>query len=133
MKRITPIIITLTLATLLTGCTASSSGSVTDVSAEGKAYASDGSGDVRFVANGRNYSTRFTVVTDVETGVQYLAYHDGYGGGLTVLVDQSGNPLLAEGYGDVAADDGESAFCANCGSELENDPNFCPSCGTQVG
>ena len=31
---------------------------------------------------------------DSETGVQYFWHADGYGGGLTVLVDADGKPLL---------------------------------------
>ncbi len=34
------------------------------------------------------------VITDRETGVQYLFAFDGYAGGLTVLVDKDGKPLL---------------------------------------
>lgn len=35
------------------------------------------------------------VVTDTETDVQYLAWYYGKGGGICVLVDADGNPLLA--------------------------------------
>ena len=35
------------------------------------------------------------VVTDTETNVQYLAWRDGRGGGVCVLVDADGKPLLA--------------------------------------
>ena len=38
---------------------------------------------------------------DRETGVQYLWHADGYAGGLTVLVDAEGKPLLyrqSKGY-----------------------------------
>ena len=34
------------------------------------------------------------VVVDTETGVEYLWMHHGYAGGLTVLVDREGNPLI---------------------------------------
>ena len=34
------------------------------------------------------------VVVDTETGVEYLWMHHGYAGGLTVLVDRDGNPLI---------------------------------------
>lgn len=38
------------------------------------------------------------IITDNETGVQYLFVSDGYGqGGLTVLVDADGKPLTAKG------------------------------------
>lgn len=36
----------------------------------------------------------FIVITDNETGVQYLYASRGYGGGLTVLVDETGKPLV---------------------------------------
>ena len=41
------------------------------------------------------------VWVDRETGVQYLWHADGYAGGLTVLVDAEGKPLLyrqSKGY-----------------------------------
>jgi len=49
--------------------------------------------DGRFVAN-RNLQG--VVVTDTETGVQYLFVEYGYGGGMTVLVDENGKPLVKE-------------------------------------
>lgn len=39
-----------------------------------------------------------SVIVDTETGVMYLWHKDGYGGGLTVMVDADGNPLIWEGY-----------------------------------
>ena len=36
------------------------------------------------------------IITDTVTGVQYLFVNWGAGGGLTVLVDKDGKPLLAE-------------------------------------
>jgi len=36
------------------------------------------------------------IITDSETGVQYLFAFDGYAGGLTVLVDREGKPLVAK-------------------------------------
>ena len=36
------------------------------------------------------------IITDTFTGVQYLFYQEGYAGGLTVLVDKDGRPLIAE-------------------------------------
>ena len=38
------------------------------------------------------------IVTDTRTGVQYLAWNNGYGGGMCVLVDADGKPMLT---GDV--------------------------------
>ena len=34
------------------------------------------------------------IYVDKETGVMYLFVKDGYGGGLTVMVDEEGNPLI---------------------------------------
>ena len=34
------------------------------------------------------------IITDSETGVQYLFAFDGYAGGLTLLVDKDGKPLV---------------------------------------
>lgn len=36
------------------------------------------------------------VIVDKETGVNYLFYHDGYAGGLTVLVDAEGKPIITK-------------------------------------
>ena len=50
-------------------------------------------------------------VVDKETGCQYLFCNYGKGGGLTLLVDKYGNPLLADGYSrrevGTSDDDGE--------------------------
>ena len=34
------------------------------------------------------------IITDTKTGVQYLFVWDGYAGGLTLLVDKDGKPLI---------------------------------------
>lgn len=36
------------------------------------------------------------IIHDKETGVQYLFHKSGYGGGLTVLVDKDGKPIVNE-------------------------------------
>jgi predicted choloylglycine hydrolase len=36
------------------------------------------------------------IITDEQTGVQYLFAYDGYAGGLTVLVDKDGKPMTRE-------------------------------------
>ena len=36
------------------------------------------------------------IITDTETGVQYLYVKIGYAGGMTVLVDADGKPLVKE-------------------------------------
>ena len=38
------------------------------------------------------------IITDSETVVQYLFATEGYAGGLTVLLDKDGKPLLNEAY-----------------------------------
>ena len=40
------------------------------------------------------------IIVDTETGVEYLWEHHGYAGGLTLLVDYNGKPLIAEGFRD---------------------------------
>lgn len=35
---------------------------------------------------------------DKETGVQYLHHTNGYGGGLTPLLDKEGKPMLHDSY-----------------------------------
>lgn len=41
------------------------------------------------------FNTDTKIIIDTETGVQYLYHQDGYGGGMHVLVDKDGKPLLA--------------------------------------
>ena len=38
------------------------------------------------------------IITDSVTGVQYLFAHSGYAGGLTILIDQNGKPLVDENF-----------------------------------
>ena len=49
----------------------------------------------RFVISKRKSLLRSTmVITDTKTGVQYLYVRAGYSGGLTLLVDTEGKPLI---------------------------------------
>lgn len=47
----------------------------------------------RFLSDG--YGT-VDVITDTHTGVQYMYYHNSKGGGITVIVDANGMPLIQE-------------------------------------
>ena len=38
------------------------------------------------------------IITDTQTGVQYLFAWDGYAGGLTLLVDKEGKPMIDENF-----------------------------------
>lgn len=40
------------------------------------------------------FATKTQVLIDKETGVNYLFYMDGYGGGLTPLLDRDGKPVI---------------------------------------
>ena len=52
-----------------------------------------------------------SLITDTRTGCQYLTWRSSEKGGVTLLVDKYGNPLLAEGYTrldvGMSEDDGE--------------------------
>ncbi len=39
-------------------------------------------------------SVQRTIIVDNETGVNYLWVHEGYAGGLTPLLDESGKPVV---------------------------------------
>ena len=59
-------------------------------------------GNTTYVSKTDNNAGRFhseagqvAIVTDTRTGVQYLVWKCGYGGGMCVLVDADGKPLLA--------------------------------------
>lgn len=43
-----------------------------------------------------SFGTAMEVWADRETGVNYLYRRDGYSGGMTVLVDRDGKPLIGE-------------------------------------
>lgn len=38
------------------------------------------------------------ILRDNETGVLYMVHQEGYGMGLTVMVDKDGKPLVDKGY-----------------------------------
>lgn len=42
--------------------------------------------------------TQFQTIRDNQTGVLYMSYAQGYGLGLTVMVDQEGKPLVDTDY-----------------------------------
>jgi hypothetical protein len=41
-------------------------------------------------------SPNLRVIVDTETGVNYLFMHDGYAGGLTVMLDAEGKPIITK-------------------------------------
>lgn len=52
----------------------------------------------RFVTihrEGGGFGAQVEVLVDKETGVQYLYRQYGYSGGMTVLLDRDGKPLIA--------------------------------------
>lgn len=44
------------------------------------------------------FARDFRILRDKETGVCYLFVHEGYAGGLTVMLDAEGKPLIDRGY-----------------------------------
>ena len=53
----------------------------------------------RFVRSERDGTMEGTkIITDTETGVQYLFAYWGNAGGITLLVDKDGKPLLDKNY-----------------------------------
>ncbi len=52
--------------------------------------------DKRFIVKEQQggFTIGATVLVDKQTGVNYLYTNSGYGGGLTVLVDALGNPIV---------------------------------------
>lgn len=52
-------------------------------------------GDKRFVAEYKEgVMTSTKIIVDTETGVNYLFVSEGYAGGLTVLLDREGKPVI---------------------------------------
>ncbi|MBR4471510.1 MAG: hypothetical protein IKS54_09410 [Erysipelotrichaceae bacterium] len=54
--------------------------------------------DKRFeiIETQNGFLTEIKVIIDKETGVNYMFVHDGYAGGLSVMVDENGDPLVSE-------------------------------------
>jgi len=52
--------------------------------------------DKRFEENNieKGFAKNTTIIVDKETGVNYLWHTDGYAGGLTVLIDENGKPIV---------------------------------------
>ncbi len=55
-------------------------------------------GDKRFVIykEKAGFDKSVTILMDRLTGVQYLAYQDGYAGGLTPLLNRDGKPFVQQ-------------------------------------
>jgi len=56
---------------------------------------SDGHRRFRTVYEQKTWFTSIRIIEDAETGVQYLSTVEGHAGGLTVLVDKEGLPVVA--------------------------------------
>ena len=54
--------------------------------------------DKRFVKTYSQDMGSTTILVDKETGVNYLFTSSGYAGGLTVLLDREGNPIITPIY-----------------------------------
>ena len=50
---------------------------------------------VKMLDEGSGFSWQRTIWVDRETGVNYLWMASGYGGGLTVLLDRDGKPVVS--------------------------------------
>lgn len=81
MKRIVSIFLAVILAVVLTSCTTATNGQNQEV-------------ENRFRKVYMDYNN--SILVDEETGVMYLYRGSGYGGGLTVMVNKDGTPLLWE-------------------------------------
>ncbi len=40
------------------------------------------------------FGSEIIIITDKETGVQYLSYRNGSSGGITPLLDENGRPII---------------------------------------
>jgi hypothetical protein len=45
---------------------------------------------------GAGFTPKTEIWVDTQTGVNYLWHHDGYAGGLTVLLDENGKPVVTK-------------------------------------
>lgn len=46
---------------------------------------------------GNAFGTNMKILVDTETKVQYMYIHEGFSGGLSVMLDQEGKPILYKG------------------------------------
>ena len=82
MRKALAAIVALVAALAIAGCGGNSTYAFTDVENSG-----------RFSCElGEVY-----IITDTRTGVQYIAWNDGNRGGICVLVDKDGKPMLEVG------------------------------------
>ena len=42
------------------------------------------------------FGRTITIVEDLNTGVNYMLLHDGYGSGMTPLLDENGKPVITK-------------------------------------
>ena len=42
------------------------------------------------------FTEGYKIIVDNKTGVNYLFYKEGYGAGLTILVDKDGKPIITK-------------------------------------
>ncbi len=42
------------------------------------------------------FANNIKIIVDSKTGINYLFVHDGYAGGLTPLLDESGKPVITK-------------------------------------
>ena len=50
----------------------------------------------RVYKQGAGFTPKTEIWVDTQTGVNYLWHRDGYGGGLTVLLDENGKPVVTK-------------------------------------
>ena len=50
----------------------------------------------RTYKQGGGFSTKIEIWVDTQTGVNYLWKKDGYGAGLSVLLDENGKPVVTK-------------------------------------
>ena len=81
MKKLISLVLALVLIFALAGCTGSSSENETTYD--------------RFIKVYSEYSN--CIYVDSETNVMYFWHSGGYSGGLSVMLDKNGDPLLWEG------------------------------------
>jgi hypothetical protein len=54
----------------------------------------------RFVVTYQQQLGSVKIIVDTETGVQYFYVSEGYSGGMSVLVDRDGKPIIDPNYRD---------------------------------
>ena len=88
---------------------------------------------IRVHSDSSGFGSINAIYVDKVTGVQYFWRGLSYGGGLTVMLNSDGKPLL---YQPLEKNDTDPSapqnVCAGCRNPISSNARFCSMCGAKV-